>query len=43
MLYFIGLGLYDEKDISVKGLEALKSADEVYAEFYTGWRQKKEV
>ena len=35
MLYFIGLGLYDEKDISVKGLEALKSADEVYAEFYT--------
>jgi diphthine synthase len=35
MLYFIGLGLYDEKDISVKGLESLKSADEVYAEFYT--------
>ena len=35
MLYFIGLGLYDEKDISVKGLEALKSSDEVYAEFYT--------
>ena len=35
MLYFIGLGLYDEKDISVKGLEALKSSDEVFAEFYT--------
>ena len=35
MLYFIGLGLFDEKDISIKGLEALKSADIVYAEFYT--------
>ncbi len=35
MLYFIGLGLFDEKDISIKGLEALKSSDEVYAEFYT--------
>ncbi|WP_414469481.1 diphthine synthase [Methanobacterium sp. ACI-7] len=35
MLYFIGLGLYDEKDISLKGIEALKSVDEIYAEFYT--------
>jgi diphthine synthase len=35
MLTFIGLGLYDEKDISVKGLEAIRSADIVYAEFYT--------
>ncbi|MCK9151263.1 diphthine synthase [Methanobacterium alcaliphilum] len=35
MIYFIGLGLYDEKDISLKGLEALKNADVVYAEFYT--------
>ena len=35
MLHFIGLGLYDEKDISVKGLEAVRSADMVYAEFYT--------
>ena len=35
MFYFIGLGLYDEKDISVKGLEALKKVDAVYAEFYT--------
>ncbi len=35
MLYLVGLGLYDEKDISLKGLEALKSADVVYAEFYT--------
>ncbi|MEN6554178.1 MAG: diphthine synthase [Methanobacterium sp.] len=35
MLYFIGLGLYDEKDISLKGIEALRKADVVYAEFYT--------
>ncbi|MEG3224410.1 MAG: diphthine synthase [Methanobacteriales archaeon Met13] len=35
MLYLVGLGLYDEKDISLKGLEALKTAEVVYAEFYT--------
>lgn len=35
MLYLVGLGLYDEKDISVNGLDAIKSADVVYAEFYT--------
>ena len=35
MLYFIGLGLYDEKDVSMKGIEALEKVDEVYAEFYT--------
>jgi diphthine synthase len=35
MLFFVGLGLYDEKDISLKGLEAVRSADMVYAEFYT--------
>ncbi len=35
MLYLVGLGLYDERDISLKGLEALKRADVVYAEFYT--------
>lgn len=35
MFYFIGLGLYDERDISVKGIEALKNVDAVYAEFYT--------
>ncbi|MEM2924977.1 MAG: diphthine synthase [Methanocellales archaeon] len=35
MLTFIGLGLYDEKDISLKGLEAIRNADVVYAEFYT--------
>ncbi|MDI6640243.1 MAG: SAM-dependent methyltransferase, partial [Methanocellales archaeon] len=35
MLTFIGLGLYDEKDITLKGLEAIKDADLVFAEFYT--------
>ncbi|MFP4051003.1 MAG: diphthine synthase [Thermoplasmata archaeon] len=34
-LIFIGLGLYDEKDISVKGKEAVQDADHVYSEFYT--------
>jgi diphthine synthase len=34
-LYFIGLGLGDEKDITVKGLEAIKKADKVYMETYT--------
>jgi diphthine synthase len=35
MLTFIGLGLYDQKDITLKGLEAIRKADIVYAEFYT--------
>ncbi|WP_406657174.1 diphthine synthase [Methanolobus sp. ZRKC2] len=35
MLTFIGLGLFDEKDISVKGLEAVRNADMVFVEFYT--------
>lgn len=35
MLYFIGLGLYDAGDISMKGAEALKNVDTIYAEFYT--------
>lgn len=34
-LTFIGLGLYDEKDISLKGLEEIKKCDKVFAEFYT--------
>lgn len=35
MLYFIGLGLFSEDDISYKGFKALQSVDCVYAEFYT--------
>lgn len=34
-LYMIGLGLYDEKDITIKGLEAIKASDMVYLENYT--------
>ncbi|HYD03216.1 MAG TPA: diphthine synthase [Alphaproteobacteria bacterium] len=34
-LYFIGIGLCDEKDITVKGLEAVKKCDYVYLEKYT--------
>lgn len=34
-LYFIGLGL-DEKDISLKGVEAVKKCSSVYLEDYTG-------
>ncbi len=35
MLYLIGMGLYDERDISLKGLDILKDSDRIYAEFYT--------
>lgn len=35
MLYIIGLGLADEKDISAKGLEVVRRADRVYLEAYT--------
>ncbi len=35
MLVFVGLGLYDERDVSVKGLEEIRRADYIFAEFYT--------
>ncbi|GIX70081.1 diphthine methyl ester synthase [Caerostris extrusa] len=35
MLYFIGLGLGDPKDITVKGLDIVKNAKRVYLESYT--------
>ena len=35
MLYVIGLGLSDEKDITVKGLEAVKQCERIYLESYT--------
>ena len=34
-LYFIGLGLNDEKDISLKGMELIKKSDVIYLESYT--------
>ncbi len=36
MLTLVGLGLWDEKDISLRGIEAIKNADVAYAELYTG-------
>jgi diphthine synthase len=35
MLTFVGLGLYDERSITVAGQQALREADRVFAEFYT--------
>jgi diphthine synthase len=35
MLYLVGLGLYDEKDVTIKGLEAIKASKRVYLEAYT--------
>lgn len=35
MLYLVGLGLSDETDITVKGLEVVKNASRVYLEAYT--------
>ncbi|KAI8057201.1 diphthine synthase [Syncephalis plumigaleata] len=35
MLYFIGLGLGDERDITVRGLEIVKQCSRVYLEAYT--------
>ena len=35
MLYLVGLGLADEKDVTVKGLELIKKAERVYLEAYT--------
>jgi diphthine synthase len=35
-LTFIGLGLFDERDISLKGLDVIKESDKVFVEFYTG-------
>lgn len=34
-LALVGLGLYDEKDISLRGLETIEEADTVFAELYT--------
>jgi diphthine methyl ester synthase len=34
-LYLIGIGLYDEKDITLRGLEAVKNCDTIYLEHYT--------
>jgi diphthine synthase len=35
LLLFVGLGLYDQKDISLKGLEQIQAADYIFLERYT--------
>ena len=35
MLYFIGLGLGDERDITLRGLDAVRDSQKVYLESYT--------
>lgn len=35
MLYLIGLGLADEQDISLRGLNAIKKCSRLYLESYT--------
>jgi len=35
MLVLIGLGLYDEKDLTLKGLEQAKKSDKIFIELYT--------
>ncbi|GJN07863.1 hypothetical protein PR202_ga25731 [Eleusine coracana subsp. coracana] len=35
MLYIVGLGLGDERDITVRGLDAVRSCVKVYMEAYT--------
>ncbi|WP_135304584.1 diphthine synthase [Haloarcula amylovorans] len=35
MLTFVGLGLYDERSVTIAGRDAIHAADRVFAEFYT--------
>jgi len=35
VFYVVGLGLSDEYDITLKGLEAVKSCERIYLEAYT--------
>lgn len=37
MLYLMGIGLGDHKDITVKGLEIVKKADKIYLDTYTSY------
>jgi hypothetical protein len=35
MLYIVGLGLHDERDISLRGLDAVRRCEKIYLEAYT--------
>ena len=37
MLTFVGLGLYDERSITLEGRAVIRQADRVFAEFYTSF------
>lgn len=39
MLSLVGLGLGNERDLTLRGLDVLKNADEIYLETYTSFRQ----
>jgi len=39
-LAFVGMGIWNEKDISIRGLEELRNCDVVFAEQYTGRMQE---
>ena len=44
MLVLIGLGLHNEKDLTLRGVEVAKNADKAYIELYTSvWRGKEEL
>ncbi len=44
MLTLAGMGLYDYKDLTLRGIDAIKSADHVYIERYTNlWSGKDEL
>jgi diphthine synthase len=34
-LVFVGMGLYDEKDLSLRAIDEIRAADKVFAELYT--------
>ncbi|HWG92522.1 MAG TPA: diphthine synthase [Candidatus Thermoplasmatota archaeon] len=36
-LTFVGLGLWDERDVSLRGLDAIREADAVFVEWYTAF------
>jgi len=35
MLYLVGMGLNDERDISLRGLDAMKGSDIIFVDRYT--------
>lgn len=44
MLTLVGLGLYSENDLTLRGIEAAKQADRVYIELYTSvWHGKEKL